>query len=400
MKQGWKLQTLESLYEITSSKRVHKSDWKGEGIPFYRAREVVKLARDGYVDNDLFISHELYSEYTNTKGEPKEGDILVSAVGTLGRCYLIKKNEKLYFKDASVLWFRKTSTIESKYVEYAFKSDLILDQVMQGSMGATVGTYTITRAKNTQIPVPPLEEQKQIVAKLDQCFEAIDKAKANATKNLENAKELFQSKLNEIFSQKGEGWVEKRLIDISKFIDYRGRTPKKTTEGVRLITAKNVKMGILNRNPQEFIHTDDYDDWMTRGIPNRNDVLFTTEAPLANVALLDTDERVALAQRIITLSVDQDIISGEYLCYCMQSKYVQDKILAKGTGATVTGIKAKLLKEIGIPVVDHKTQAKFVNNLNKLKEQTQSLESKYQQELNSLEELKKSILQKAFEGEL
>ena len=206
MKQGWKLQTLESLYEITSSKRVHKSDWKGEGIPFYRAREVVKLARDGYVDNDLFISHELYSEYTNTKGEPKEGDILVSAVGTLGRCYLIKKNEKLYFKDASVLWFRKTSTIESKYVEYAFKSDLILDQVMQGSMGATVGTYTITRAKNTQIPVPPLEEQKQIVAKLDQCFEAIDKAKANAAKNLENAKELFQSKLNDIFSQKGEGW--------------------------------------------------------------------------------------------------------------------------------------------------------------------------------------------------
>lgn len=78
-----------------------------------------------------------------------------------------------------------------------------------------------------KIPYPLLEEQKQIVKILDKAFESIDQAKANIEKNIENTKELFQSKLNEIFSQKGDGWEEKELIEINKFIDYRGKTPKK-----------------------------------------------------------------------------------------------------------------------------------------------------------------------------
>ena len=191
--EGWELQKLESLYDITSSKRVHKSDWKDKGIPFYRAREVVKLARDGYVENDLFISPELYSEFTSIKGEPKEGDILVSAVGTLGQCYLIKENEKLYFKDASVLWFRKTSTIESKYIEYAFKSKLILDQVMEGSMGAVVGTYTITRAKNTEVLVTHIEQQKKIVNELDSLQEQTQSLESKYQQELNSLEELQES---------------------------------------------------------------------------------------------------------------------------------------------------------------------------------------------------------------
>jgi type I restriction enzyme S subunit len=228
----------------------------------------------------------------------------------------------------------------------------------------------------------------------------IDQAKANLEKNLANAKELFASKLNEVFSQRGEGWEEKRLIDIAKFIDYRGKTPKKTDSGIRLITAKNVKMGILNKKPEEFIAEKDYDTWMTRGIPEKGDVLFTTEAPLAMVALLDTDEKIALAQRIITLCPYRKILSGEYLHYCLQSKKLQDDILSRGTGATVTGIKSKLLKEIMIPIAEKDTQISIVEQLNFLKNETQNLQTHYQQKLNNLEELKKSILQKAFRGEL
>lgn len=387
MKQGWEVKRLKDLLEVQNGYAFASSLFSAsEGMPLIRIRDL----KNG-VNTKVNFTGEYNKDYIVQKG-----DFLIGMDGEF-RCYEWAGDNALLNQRVCRLQNFEDSLLP-KFLFYGVNKHL--KDIEDVTSFTTVKHISSKKIKDIEFPIPPLEEQKQIVAKLDQCFEAIDKARANAAKNLENAKELFQSKLNDIFSQKGEGWVEKKLIDISKFIDYRGRTPKKTTEGVRLITAKNVKMGILNRNPQEFIHTDDYDDWMTRGIPNRNDVLFTTEAPLANVALLDTDERVALAQRIITLSVDQDIISGEYLCYCMQSKYVQDKILAKGTGATVTGIKAKLLKEIGIPVVDHKTQAKFVNNLNKLKEQTQSLESKYQQELNSLEELKKSILQKAFEGEL
>ena len=248
--------------------------------------------------------------------------------------------------------------------------------------------------------IPSLPEQKKIVEVLDKAFAAIDQAKANIEQNIANAKELFQSKLNQIFSQKGEGWVEVELFKVTAFIDYRGRTPTKTEEGIRLITAKNVRMGYLKRSPEEFIAEEDFDDWMTRGIPRKGDVLFTTEAPLANVTLLDTDEKIALAQRIITLCPDRDILSGEYLSYCLQSKVEQDRILEKGTGATVTGIKSKLLKEIPISVAPLSRQKAIVSKLDAVSESVIQLEARYQTKLDSLNELKKSILQKAFAGEL
>ena len=267
--------------------------------------------------------------------------------------------------------------------------------------GSTIPHIYYKDYKNELFPIVNINEQKQIVEILDKTFESIEQAKANIEKNIENTKELFQSRLNEIFSQKGEGWEEKELIEINKFIDYRGKTPKKTESGIRLITAKNVKMGVLNREPEEYIDTNDYESWMTRGIPQKGDVLFTTEAPLAMVALLDTDEKIALAQRIITLCPNREILSGEYLSYCMQSDIVQNRILEKGTGATVTGIKSKLLKEILIPIPKNKNiQKKIVDEIDILKEQTKQLEKHYNQKLKNLEELKKSILQKSFSGEL
>ena len=95
------------------------------------------------------------------------------------------------------------------------------------------------------------------------------------------------------------GWQTRPLGELCRFIDYRGRTPEKTEYGLRLITAKNVKMGFLQSSPLEYVSPDSYESWMTRGIPKVGDVIFTTEAPLANVAQLDTDERVVFAQRIM-----------------------------------------------------------------------------------------------------
>lgn len=266
--------------------------------------------------------------------------------------------------------------------------------------GASYPAVTDTDVKGSKIPIPPLSEQEEIVEVLDTAFAAIDQAKANIEQNIANAKELFQSKLNQIFYQKGEGWVEKALISVTSFIDYRGRTPKKTETGIRLLTAKNVRMGYLKRDPEEFIADADFADWMTRGIPRKGDVLFTTEAPLANVTLLDTDEKIALAQRIITICPDRNILTGEYLSYCLQSKISQDRILEKGTGATVTGIKSKLLKEIPISIAPIGRQESIIQQLDALSESTNQLESHYQSKLASLDELKKSILQKAFLGQL
>ncbi len=252
------------------------------------------------------------------------------------------------------------------------------------------------------IPVPPLPEQKRIVGLLDEGFADLAIAKANAEKNLQNARALFESHLQSVFTDdRANRWAETTIGDCIHFIDYRGKTPEKTASGIRLITAKNVKMGYLQKTPMEFIASAGYKSWMTRGIPQKGDVLFTTEAPLANVAQLDTDERVAFAQRIIIMQPSAAKLDSAFLKYLLLSQPVQQRIRTKGTGATVQGIKASLLKTIEISFPSSLSlQRQIVAKLDALREETQHLESIYRQKLAALEALKKSLLHQAFTGEL
>lgn len=251
------------------------------------------------------------------------------------------------------------------------------------------------------VHVPPSPEQLRIVGILDEAFDGIATAKANAEKNLQNARTLFESHLQSVFTQRGEGWVKTTIGEHIRFIDYRGKTPEKTESGLRLITAKNVRMGYLQKTPMEFVAPDSFDGWMTRGIPRIGDVLFTTEAPLANVAQLDTVEKVVFAQRIIIMQPDSMKLDATFLKYLLLSQPTQQRIHTKGTGATVKGIKASLLKliEISFPksVADQK---QIVVKLDALREETQRLESIYRQKLTALDNLRKSFLHHAFTGQL
>lgn len=160
-------------------------------------------------------------------------------------------------------------------------------------------------------------------------------------------------------------WKEYLLSEvIDKFIDYRGKTPTKTTHGIPLITAKIVKAGrILEAN--EFISEDDYDSWMTRGLPEVNDVVLTTEAPLGEVALLK-DKKVALAQRIITLRGIKEKVDNIFLKYYFQSKDGQHELQSRASGTTVFGIKSSVLQEVPIllpPLAEQKAIAGVLSAL-------------------------------------
>ncbi len=140
-------------------------------------------------------------------------------------------------------------------------------------------------------------------------------------------------------------WADFILEDcMSAIIDYRGKTPKKTISGIPLITAKIVKNGRIE-TPSEFIAEEGYIDWMRRGMPQKGDVLMTTEAPLGEIAQLGS-ERVALAQRLITLRGIPSILDNTFLKFLMQSKIVQDQIKSRASGTTVLGIKQSELRKI------------------------------------------------------
>ena len=151
---------------------------------------------------------------------------------------------------------------------------------------------------------------------------------------------------------------------MAAIIDYRGKTPRKTSSGIPLITAKIVKGGQI-KTPTEFIATEDYDSWMRRGIPRSGDVVVTTEAPLGEVAQLN-DQRVALAQRLILLRGKSGTLDNRFLKFLMQSDDVQDQLRARATGTTVLGIKQKELRQIELalpPISEQQTIAHILGTL-------------------------------------
>jgi type I restriction enzyme, S subunit len=398
MNQGWEVKKISQLFDVKSSKRVHKSDWKSSGIPFYRAREVVKLANNGTVANELFISSNLYNEYTKDKSVPKEGDLIISAVGTLGECYLVKDSDKFYFKDASVLWFANTGEANPNYIEYLFKSDLVRSQIMNGSMGATVGTLTISRAKDLEIPTPPLEEQKQIVAILDKAFEKIEKSKEIAEKNLKNAKELFESYLQEVFENKGDDWEEKTLNEIYDVRDGTHDSPKYKEIGYPLITSKNLKKDLLNYDKIKYISEEDYFNINKRSKVDKGDILFAMIGTIGNPVVIENETNFAI-KNVALFKVPKNQ-NSYFLKYYLDSKFVVDKMKKEAKGTTQQFVGLGYLRNFKIKIPSSETQKQIVTKLSQLQEKTKKLETIYQQKLTNLEELKKSILQKAFNGEL
>ena len=172
--ENWCWCRLKSIVNVVSARRVHQSDWRSEGVPFYRAREIGKLADTGSVENELFITEALYTEFSSS-GVPHPGDLMVTAVGTLGKTYIVKDSDRFYYKDASVICFENFGKITPAYLKLLMYSPYMEDQIKQNSAGTTVGTITIVKANEYLIPLPPLMEQQRIVDQAERLQIHIDK---------------------------------------------------------------------------------------------------------------------------------------------------------------------------------------------------------------------------------
>ena len=170
---SWKWIRWGDVVNIVSARRVHQADWREAGVPFYRAREIARLAEDGFVKNELYISEELYEEFSKS-GVPHADDLMVSAVGTLGRTYVVKEGERFYYKDASVLCFENFGKINPHFLSFAMKSNMMRQQIDSNSGGTTVDTLTMVRMIKYLLPLPPLAEQDRIVSRLDAAISILD----------------------------------------------------------------------------------------------------------------------------------------------------------------------------------------------------------------------------------
>ena len=241
---NWNKVKLGEVLEITSSKRIFMSEYKKFGVPFYRGKEIIEK-HNGVkeISMPLYISEKKYLEIKNKFGIPKENDILLTSVGTLGYPYLVKKNDKFYFKDGNLTWFRKFSnTVDQKYIFYWIRSPIGKNTILSSSIGSSQAALTIDGLKKLEILLPSGNEQKRIASILSTFDDKIE-LNNKISKNLEAmAQAIFKEwfvnfklpgheKLKMVDSELGkipEGWKMKNVMEIVRRISVSKKYENKT----------------------------------------------------------------------------------------------------------------------------------------------------------------------------
>ena len=282
--------------------------------------------------------------------------------------------------------------LDQKYLFYFLSGKT--DYLRSSSQGAAQTVITKVMIGELEIPLPPLPEQQRIVAILDDAFTKIEKAKANAEQNLKNAKELFESYLQGVFENKGDDWEEKTLGDIGKPSMCK-RILKNQTSSTGEIPF--YKIGTFGKTPNAYISQEIYDEFRTKySFPKKGDVLISASGTIGRRVRYDGEPAFFQDSNIVWIDNDEKQVLNDYLyvfyefCDWQPSK-----------GATISRLYNSNLTSVKIAFPkSFKEQNKLLDKINILSIETKKLEVIYNQKIKDLEELKKSVLQKAFSGEL
>ena len=396
MKEGWEYLDFKDVFPIKMGKtppRGDKSSWDENKETHNKWVSIADISNnEGKIIED---TKEYISDSAAEKiNKVSKGSLLMSFKLSIGR--MAFAGDDLYTNEA-IIAIPESKKYILRFIYYYLLSYnwLSLTEGNEKVKGATLNKSSIGKI---QLPVLDISEQQSIVDYLDAAFAKIDAIKVHAEKALNEAKALFQAELKEMLEPK-EGWEEDSMVKVLNFIDYRGSTPKKLQEGVPLITAKNVKYGYIDYSVKDFISREEYNSRKSRGISHKGDLLFTTEAPLGNVAIADLEEFSA-GQRLITLQQYDNPkykTINEFYYYYMLGPVFQSRIKELATGATAQGIKAKLLKTIIVPIPPLSEQQSIVETLDSLKSKVDRLQTNYDKISQECDALKQAILRQVFE---
>ncbi len=287
-------------------------------------------------------------------------------------------------------------------IQYIYKYLIHIHRYFEEvAVGATAKSLRLRHFQNLPIPFPPLPEQHRIVATLDEAFAAIDKAKENAEKNLANTREVFKIYLNNFFANKDNRWPETNLGSICEKVEYGTASKSKDKGKIPVLRMGNIQ----NRRFvwDNLVYTDDEDE-IGKYLLKYNDVLFNrTNSPelVGKSAIYKGEMPSIFAGYIIRIHRKENLVDADYLNYYFSSdkaiNYGKTVAISSVNQANINGTK---LKTYPIPIPPLSDQRCFISNLDILANETKKLEIIYQQKLADLDELKKSILEKAFAGEL
>lgn len=347
-------------------------------------------------------NHIVYIPRNKAKRFCDENDIMIGRYGP--PVFQILRGLKGAYNVALMKAIPNENIISKEYLFLFLKYSKIQEYIINLSQRAAGQTGVNKEALEAYlIPIPPISHQKRIVAILDEVCAVTDKAKENSEKNLQNARELFESYLQSVFNNPSDGWERVRIEDVCESImDCINKTAPTIEEPTpyKMIRTTNVRDGKLNLDKVKFVTQDVFQNWTRRQVPMIGDVILTREAPLGEVGMINTDDKVFLGQRLVSYRVDASKLNNRFLLYAFQSADVQRQIQALASGSTVQHMRVPDSKTLKLYLPSLPEQKRIVAKLDAMLEETNKLRAIYDQKLVDLEELKKSILEKAFKGEL
>jgi len=325
--------------------------------------------------------------------------VCLSRTASIG--YAIRTSEKMATSQGFVNWICGPELLP-KFLQYIFVTEnSFLKRIATGVAHKTI---YYPQVKAFHIQKPPLPEQKRIVAILDEAFGAIAKAKENAERNLANAKELFESYLNKVFTEKGEGWEEKTLADVCEFQNgYAFKSKWYTDTGIRLLRNTNVSHGFVDWSDNVVHLPHDQAEEFCRFKLNKDDIVLSLDRPVISTGLkaailAKQDLPSLLLQRV--LRITSHYIEQEFIFHWLFSNRFLGEI-DPGRSLGVPHISAREVGEVSISFPsDRDDQRIIIEGIEKAKTESQRLGKICQQKLTDLDKLKQSILQKAFTGQL
>ena len=397
----WEQRKLGEVMNVTSVKRIHQSDWTDYGIRFLRARDIVSAYKNEEPDDYLYISKEKYDEYSSISGKVSIGDMLVTGVGTIGVPYLVENSEPLYFKDGNIIWFQNEDKVFGKFLFYSFAGKSIQDFITESAGIGTVGTYTIESGKKTPISLPNKEEQERIGL----FFANLDHLITLHQRKYEKLHNIKKSMLEKMFPKNGSNVPEIRFKGFTEAWEQR-----KFSELVQ------IERGGSPRPIDDFI-TDAPNglNWVKIGdAPTQGNYITKTAEKIRPEGLSKTRE-VHPGDLILSnsmsfgkpyiMGIDGCIHDGwllirntygvfdlTFLCHLLGTPQMLSQYRSLAAGSTVNNLNKELVGNTYVTIPSITEQRVLGAYL----EQLDNLITLHQRELEKLQNIKKSMLEKMF----
>ena len=332
----------------------------------------------------------------------RTNDVIFATIRpTLQRIAIVPANLDKQICSTGYFVLRPKQSVDYKFVFYYLLTQDFTEQMESLQKGASYPAVTDGDVRGQTISSPPLPEQHRIVAILDEAFEGIATAKANAEKNLHNARALFEGHLQSVFSQSGEGWVDKSLNEIcTKITDGEHLRPTVLPTGIPFLSAKDVLDHDVVFSDSLFVSEEDATKFRRRCNPEKGDILIVSRgATVGRTCVIKSSKIFCLLGSVILLKIDESYLA-EFISYALKSPSLKAQLVGASEAAAQQAIYLRDIKPVQISCPPIALQESIVSILDSLLAETQRLASIYERKLASLDELKKSLLHQAFSGQL